>query len=147
MDYYHETLAQIFGPSSALWALACRWWPNIECWFSSFVIFQVIRNSAERNPLFLWFSVGVGSGRPAPPPLWIRACFCQMNADQDGHHIGGDHHLSICTCGHFDDRFLLDFIYALLNLTPTWEKVQNSKILNFWKSNFKTCSMSININN
>ena len=56
-------------------SLACRWWPNIECWLGSFKIFQGIRTSIARNPIFLWFFIGGGggggggSGPPISPPL------------------------------------------------------------------------------
>ena len=49
-------------------SLAVRWWPNIECWLGSFVIFQGIRTSIKQNPISLWFFWGGGSGPPAPPP-------------------------------------------------------------------------------
>ena len=31
-------------------SLACWWWPKIECWLGSFVIFQVIRTSIAKKP-------------------------------------------------------------------------------------------------
>ena len=31
-------------------SLACRWWPNIECWLGSFVIVQGIGNSIAKKP-------------------------------------------------------------------------------------------------
>ena len=60
-------------------SLACRWWPNIECWLGSFVIFQSPTLNAGlvalwffkvsepvllRNPIFCDFSGG--SGCPVP---------------------------------------------------------------------------------
>ena len=59
-------------------SLACRWWPNIECWLGSFVIVRGSRPVLLRNPIFLWFfrgrgGEGGGVGTPCPPPpLWIR---------------------------------------------------------------------------
>ena len=49
--------------------LAGRWWPNIECWLDSFVIFQRIRNSIAKKPyiFFLFFRV-TPCRRPKPPP-------------------------------------------------------------------------------
>ena len=43
--------------------------PNIECWLCSFVIFQGIRTSIAKNPIFCDFSGWVWT--PCPP-LWIR---------------------------------------------------------------------------
>ena len=46
-----------------------RWWPNIEGWLDSFVIFR-----ASRKPYIFVIFQGK-SGPPAPPPpLWIRTC-------------------------------------------------------------------------
>ena len=47
-----------------------QWWPNIEFWLCSFVIFSGSGPVLRRNPIFLWFFRGE-SGPPAP--LWIRA--------------------------------------------------------------------------
>ena len=49
-------------------SLACRWWPNIECWLCSFVIFRGSRPVLLRNPKFLRFFRG-GVGTPCLPPL------------------------------------------------------------------------------
>ena len=46
-------------------SLAGRWWPNIECWLCSFVIFQWIQTSIA-NLYFCDFSGGGGGG---PDPL------------------------------------------------------------------------------
>ena len=63
------------GPSSArkwktiemAFPWSGRWWPNIECWLRSFVIFQGIRTWVlQRNPIFLWFFRG-GVRTPCPP--------------------------------------------------------------------------------
>ena len=58
-------------------SLACRWWPNIECWLGSFVIFRGTGPILLGNPLFLWFfrtgpdplSPLWGESRPPVPPL------------------------------------------------------------------------------
>ena len=48
-------------------SLACRWWPNIESWLKSFVIFQGSGPIMLWNPTSLWF---LGGGGPnAPPPM------------------------------------------------------------------------------
>ena len=47
-------------------SLACRWWPNIECWLGSFVIFQGFRTSIAKKPYILWFFRG-GVRIPCPP--------------------------------------------------------------------------------
>ena len=49
-------------------SLAGRWWPNMEFWLCSFVIFRGSTPVLIRNPLFLWFSGGKGVRPPAPPP-------------------------------------------------------------------------------
>ena len=50
--------------------LACRWWPNFECWLGSFVIFRESGSLLLRNFIFLWFSQGGGGGsEPHVPPL------------------------------------------------------------------------------
>ena len=57
-------------------SLAGRWWPNIECWISSFVIFQGIQASIATKPfIFVIFQRGGGGGGRSP--LWIRAWLCQ----------------------------------------------------------------------
>ena len=50
-------------------SLACRWWPNIEFWLGSFVIFQGIWASIAKKPIFLWFFTGVSGPHAPPPPL------------------------------------------------------------------------------
>ena len=42
--------------------LACRCWPNSEFWLASFGVFQGIRTSMLRNPIFVIFQ-----GKPGPP--------------------------------------------------------------------------------
>ena len=44
---------------------ACRWWPNIECWLGSFVIFKGSGPVLLRNTIFLWFNRGIWT--PVPP--------------------------------------------------------------------------------
>ena len=34
-------------------SLACRWWPNIECWLGGFVIFRGYGPILLGNPIFL----------------------------------------------------------------------------------------------
>ena len=47
-------------------SLACRCWPNIECWLGIFVLFQGIRTSIAKKPYtFVIFQGGVGL--PAAP--------------------------------------------------------------------------------
>ena len=59
-------------------SLAGRSWPNIERWFSGFVIFQGIRPVSLRSPIFLIiFGGGGGSGHPVPPldpPMYDVVC-------------------------------------------------------------------------
>ena len=48
-------------------SLAGRWWPNIDCWLASFVIFQRIRTSIAIKPdIFVIFQ---GGSKPLSPPL------------------------------------------------------------------------------
>ena len=51
-------------------SLACRWWPNIECWLGNFVIFRGSGQVLPGNPIFLWFFRGGPDPCPPPPPLW-----------------------------------------------------------------------------
>ena len=48
-------------------SLGCQWWPIIEGWLSSFVIFQGIQISIAKKPYTLWFSGGFGPPVPRPP--------------------------------------------------------------------------------
>ena len=53
-------------------SLAGRWWPNIECWLESFVIFQRTRTSIAKKPyIFVIFQGGPDSLSPPPldPPM------------------------------------------------------------------------------
>ena len=46
-------------------SLAGQLWPNIECWFGSFVIFQGILTSIVKKPyIFVIFSEGVKTSCP-----------------------------------------------------------------------------------
>ena len=47
-------------------SLACRSWPNIECWLGSFMIFLGIRTSIVKKPYIFAIFQGGGSG-PLPP--------------------------------------------------------------------------------
>ena len=40
--------------------LACQYWPNIQCWLDSFVIFQGIWTSILKIPYIFVISEGVG---------------------------------------------------------------------------------------
>ena len=53
---------------------AGRWWPNIECWLGSFVIFHKIRTSISKKPYIFVIFQGLGAPKPLSP-LWIRPCF------------------------------------------------------------------------
>ena len=55
-------------------SLACQWWPNIECWLGSFVIFQSIRTSIDKKPYTFVIFQGVRTPCLPPPLLWICAC-------------------------------------------------------------------------
>ena len=71
---YHYKRA-IIGPPAKCHlndiSLACRWWPNIECWLESSVIFKGSSPVLLRNLIFLWFF----RGGPDPLcPLWVCAC-------------------------------------------------------------------------
>ena len=50
-------------------SLACRWWPNIECLLSNFVIFQGIGTSIAKKPYIFVIFQGVGPYTLAPPTL------------------------------------------------------------------------------
>ena len=47
-------------------SIACWWWPSIECWLGSFVIFQWIWTRAVKKPYILWFFQGGGVRTPCP---------------------------------------------------------------------------------
>ena len=48
--------------------MACRCWPNIECWIVSFMVLQGIRTNIAKKPyIFVIFQRGGGSGPPVPP--------------------------------------------------------------------------------
>ena len=47
-------------------SLVGGWWPTIECWISSFVIFGGSGPELLRKPIFCNFPGG-GSGTPVPP--------------------------------------------------------------------------------
>ena len=52
--------------------LACRWWPNVECWLGSFENFKRSGPVLLRNSIFLLF-FRRGRGPDPLSPLWIRA--------------------------------------------------------------------------
>ena len=49
--------------------LVGRWWPNIECWPGSFVIFQRIQTSIAKKPYIFLIFQGGGGPEPLSPPL------------------------------------------------------------------------------
>ena len=53
------------APSNGV-SLACRWWPNVECWLGSFENFRGSGSVLLRKSTFVWFSRGGGSGPPVP---------------------------------------------------------------------------------
>ena len=90
-------------------SLACRWWPNIEFWLGSFVIFQGIWTNIAKKPyIFLWF-FGGGGRIPSPPPHWIRAwsrrcllfelrnCNCVHPMFREGRNFRG-HSTNVAEC-------------------------------------------------
>ena len=48
-------------------SLACWWWPNIECWLSSFVIFLGIWTRIAKKPDIFVIFQGGGVRTPGPP--------------------------------------------------------------------------------
>ena len=49
-------------------SLACRWWPNVECWLGNFENFRGSGPVLLRNSIFLWFfRWGWGVRTPCPP--------------------------------------------------------------------------------
>ena len=54
--------------------LAGRWWPNIECWLGSFVVFQGIRTSIAKKPYIFVIFQGAGGldhlSHPLGPPMY-----------------------------------------------------------------------------
>ena len=71
---------------------AGRWWPNIECWLGSFVIFQGIRTSIAKKPyIFVIFQWGGGGqdrlSHPLDPPVKLVIIVEKaMNSLGQGHH-------------------------------------------------------------
>ena len=55
-NHYNQA---IIGPPAC--SLACRWWPNIECWLGWFTIFSGSGAVLLRNLILLWFFKGSGS--------------------------------------------------------------------------------------
>ena len=56
--------------------LACQWWPNIECWLCSFVIFQGIETSIAKKPCSSVIFQGGGLD-PYPLPLDPRMMYLE----------------------------------------------------------------------
>ena len=66
------------GPSLACYrnaiSIAGRWWPNIKCWFGSFVIFHGIQTSIAKKPFIFVIFQGVGPDPLSPsldPPMYL----------------------------------------------------------------------------
>ena len=76
--YHHKQT--IIGPPAKRHlngvSLACPWWPNIECWLGSLVIFQGIRTSIARKPYFVIIQSGF---RPLPPSESVHDCHKSNN--------------------------------------------------------------------
>ena len=83
--------------------LVCQWWPSIESWLGSFVVFKWIRTSIAKKPyIFVIFQGGV---RTPCPPLWIRTCYRPL-----GHWKRGsfDNHIfAWFICSRWEIRFFL----------------------------------------
>ena len=67
------------------------WWPNIECWLGSFVIFQGIRTSIAKKPyIFVIFQGGGGQdglSHPLDPPMKLVIIVEKtMNCLGEGYH-------------------------------------------------------------
>ena len=74
---YHYKWA-IIGPPAKRHVNGRRW-PNIECWLSSFVIFQGIRTSTTKKTFsFVIFQGGGGGPDPMPPSGSAHAFLSQM---------------------------------------------------------------------
>ena len=58
-------------------SLACRLWPNIECWLGRLVIVQGVRTSIAKK--YYMFVVFQGGGRTPWSPLWVRAWVIYLN--------------------------------------------------------------------
>ena len=90
---YHNKQAIIGPPATKCHLngilLACPWWPNIEFWLSSFVIFQWIRsNILLRKPYIL--VIYQGGSRPHVPPPSL-----DPGMEYKGWTISKNNHLSI----------------------------------------------------
>ena len=74
----------ISGPSLASQGKAikvvCRWWPNIESWLGSYVVFQGSEPVLLRNSIF---SKGGGEGGGAGPPLDLPMNDIELISDLD----------------------------------------------------------------
>ena len=61
------------------------WWPNIECWLGSIVIFQWILASIAKKPyIFCFFREDPG---PCPHPLRIRTCSVYISAIYQWYYV------------------------------------------------------------
>ena len=65
--YHYKRHHRLTSEMPFKWCLqARRWWPNIEWWLGSFVIFGGSGPVLPRNSIFLWF---LRPPCPPPPPL------------------------------------------------------------------------------
>ena len=55
-------------------SLAFQWWPNIEYWHGSFIIFQGNWTSIAKKQYFYVFQGGSGLPTPLPPPGSAHVC-------------------------------------------------------------------------
>ena len=66
--------------------LAGEWWPNIECWLGSFVVFQGIRTSIAKKP-YIFVIFQDPDPLPPPPPsrfVHVMTCAHSKGSDQAG---------------------------------------------------------------
>ena len=62
----------------------CWWWPSIECWLDTIVIFQEIRtNTAKKPHIFVIFQRGSGPRLPH----WIRTWLPKKSSFNGQYHI------------------------------------------------------------
>ena len=100
-------------------SLMCRWWPNIECWLGSFVIFQGIRTGIAKKPYISWFFRGGGPDLLPPPPIFYpRMVYLQRKK----HYIFGKSSSWFCNIynGHHHltlSNFLVQKEFCMLKYT------------------------------
>ena len=87
-------------------SLACRWWPNIECWLEWFVIFRGSGPILLRNPLFWWIFRGGGVRTPCSRPLDPRM-ICMYIFSLGAPHDSGD---TDSGCSPNDDYIMQPYV-------------------------------------